>query len=120
MWEVALVLGASALLLSLGCFILLYFINNFLIKRSTKTIELIKESTKTASHIVVWIKENVKDSFPIEVLNHPELLSLFQKDQQLYDRICELNPEWRKTAMPPLEMHKHLIELAQGQYKQTH
>lgn len=114
------VLAVSALLLSLCCFILLYFINNFLIKRSTETTKLIKESTKTGSQIVVWIKENVKDSFPIEVLNHPELLLLFQKDQELYDRICELDPEWRKTAMPPAEMHKHLIELARGQYKQTH
>lgn len=116
--EVILVLAAALLLLSLACY--LWITNEISLKRSTRANELIKEAVKLGDQIAAWLKNNVKDGCSIAVLNDPELLSLFKKDQELYDRICELDPGWKDKITSPVETHKYLIELARGQYRITH
>ena len=100
--------------------VILYVVCEIRIRRKTKVLELIRESVQISHQITKCIWENVKDGLLVSILNHPELEVLFKKDQELYDRIIKLDPKWGNTIIPPFEMHKHLIELAQGKYKQTH
>jgi len=105
------------LLLSYILFTIKYLVN---FERSRRAIRLMKESTKVSSQIELWLKNNLKEGCRVSVLSDPELVALFQKDQELYDIIIKLDPEWGNTQMPPAEMHKYFIELARGQHKQTH
>lgn len=65
---------------------------------------------------VQWIKEHQNEIArdPVNLLNHPELLDMVEKDQRLYEKICSLDPEYSNIAAPPKELHRELIRLAES------
>ena len=49
----------------------------------------------------------------METLNHPEFVALIERDQELYDKISVLDPEYsKKMGRSPRNLHKNLIELS--------
>lgn len=97
--------------------IILFAIYEVRSRKEAKTLKLIREAVGLNQKIAAWIRDNVKDGCPISILSHQDLLALFKRDQELYNKIIKLDPEWGNVAIPPAEMHKHFIELAQGKYK---
>ena len=112
--------GWIFLALLVGWLLLMFFLKIIRLRRNRKVLKYVHESCRLGLEIASWIKHNVKDGAPIEVLNGPEITVLYQRDQELYDKIIKLYPEWKKNQVPPLEMHKHLFEIAQGKYKKSH
>lgn len=46
-------------------------------RRNVQVFKLIREAIEVGNQIEIWIKNNVKDGYPIAVLNDPELVSIF-------------------------------------------
>jgi hypothetical protein len=113
--------------------LLAYFLCKFLIRpvfgtskdqseKKTEQAKILKlyahESYLISRQITDWLRVNIKDGNPISKLYDPELMALFEKSQELHNKIIELDPSYNAT--PPLQFHNHIVELARGQYKQTH
>ena len=79
-------------------------------------------SSQLANQINIWIKSNAEEleTNPLKTLNHPELLDLFQQAQRIDEIICSIDPVYKECFMPPKELHRHMLEVAQGMHKQTH
>jgi len=84
---------------------------------------LLKYASETrliSRQITEWVRANLKDGDSISKLYDPELMVLIERDQKLFDEIVKLDSSYKDLVMPPKEFHRHLVELARGQYKQTH
>ena len=116
------ILLSNLFVLGLMVYFIYKYASGILRKRKENDVLLayLRESVLISKQISEWLKGNIKDGVPVSRLYAPELMALVEKDQELYDRIIKLDPKWGNTIIPPFEMHKHLIELAQGKYKQTH
>ena len=91
-------------------------------KRNNILISYLRESSELSSEISEWIKghrEEIEED-SIKTLNNPELLSLIQQAQELDDVIITFDPALKGKVISPKEFHRHLLEVAEGKYKQTH
>lgn len=80
----------------------------------------IRESRLVSMQIADWLNVSLKDGDSVSKLCDPELMALFERDQELFDEIVRIDPSYKDLVMSPKEFHRHLVELARGQYKQTH
>lgn len=97
-------------------------INNLTKKQRTERLRLLQEFTDHSLEITSWLKEHKEEleRRPIATLNNQEFVDLINRDQELYETILEIYPDYSDAVMPPKEFRQYLIELAQGQHKQTH
>ena len=89
----------------------------------------LREFTEQGLRIKSWLKEHIKElqGYPamitkkefIDMLNSKEFVDLINQDQDLYDRVLKIYPDY-DAGMSPVELHRYFIELAEGKYKQTH
>lgn len=89
-------------------------------KQSKEGLRLLREFTEHGPRITSWLKEH-KDELqrrPIETLNQKGLIEMIKEDQELYDRIIKIYPDYE--CMPSTELHKHLIEIVEGKHKLVH
>lgn len=104
--------------------LLIYLIWLFVNKltREPAGLKLLREFTENGPKINSWLKEHKEElqRHPVATLNNPEFVDLINRDQVLYERILEIYPNYPDTVMPPKELRQYLIELVQGQHKQTH
>lgn len=87
-----------------------------------ENLRLLREFTENSTKITLWLKEHKEElqRHPIDALNDQEFIALINRDQELYERVLEVYPDYSDTVMPPKELRQYFIELAQGQHKQTH
>lgn len=89
--------------------------------RQSKLVSL-EEFTKMSYQISSWLKKHEQDLKldPIGTLSNQEFVELIKKDQELYEQVIKDWPDYPDTVMAPNELHRYLIEIIQGRYKQTH
>ena len=95
--------------------------NNKLAKEQRiEGLRLLRESTEYGLRITAWLKEHIDElqNRPIETLNQKELTDMIEEDQKLYDKILKFYPDYE--CMPPTELHRHLIEIAECKHKHVH
>jgi hypothetical protein len=101
-----------------------YLVKSYLKYRYAKerALKILIEFTKHGPSICAWLKEHFQElqTNPIAMLNHPEFVHLIDEDQVMYERVLAEYSDYSDNVMPPKELRQHLIELAQGKYKQTH
>lgn len=87
-----------------------------------ENLRLLREFTENSTKITLWLKEHKEElqRHLIDTLNDQEFVALINRDQELYERVLEVYPDYSDTVMPPKELRQYFIELAQGQHKQTH
>ena len=111
------------------CLVLWANKNSKLTKEQRKEdLRLLREFTEYGQRTTLWLKEHIRElqGYPemitkkefIDMLNNKEFVDIINQDQELYDRIIKIYPDY--DCMPPMEMHRYFIELAEGKYKQTH
>lgn len=104
------------ILLSLPIFFLIKIIR----KRRNPLLSYLRESRLISQEICNWVKANIKDGVPVSKLYGPEFVALIEKDQRLYEEIIKIDPGYKDKFIPPKELHKHFVELAQGKHKTSH
>jgi len=69
-----------------------------------------------------WLRQHQDElqRQPIQTLNSREFVYLINKDQDLYEKVKEVYPDYPDRVTPPKELRQYFIELARGQHKQTH
>lgn len=91
-------------------------------ERQKEKLKLLREFTGHSSKITQWLKDHKEElrKHPIATLNDREFVALIDRDQELYERVLEADPDYPDIVMPPKELYQYFTELAQGQHKQTH
>lgn len=120
---VGLLFVVFAVALSLVLIYLIWLFVSVLTREQRKErLKLLREFTDHGFKITSWFKEHKEElqRRPIATLNNQEFVDLVNQDHELYERILEIYPDYPDTVTPPKEFRQYLIELAQGQHKQTH
>ncbi|OGM98280.1 MAG: hypothetical protein A2915_04150 [Candidatus Yanofskybacteria bacterium RIFCSPLOWO2_01_FULL_41_34] len=111
-----------SVLIALGVILIRWSIkkNKLTKEQSKEGLRFLREFTEHGSKITSWFKEHVDElqRWPVETLNQRELIGMIREDQELYDRIIKIYPDYE--CMPPTELHQYLIEIAQGKHKSIH
>ena len=103
-------------------YIIWLFVSILTSKQRKERLRLLQEFTNHGPEITSWLKDHKEElqKSPIATLNNQEFVDLINRDQELYERILEIYPDYSDTVTPPKELRQYFIELAQGQHRQTH